>query len=241
VAKAQSAPIEEMQECAWACANWLLKQGFFANPFEDGEGPTLLPPDVICRLSDHINDDGAERARVVRELLMWLDYEVLPAIDGRREASRLLSRSSGPPKSGTDPSERADLIYGDADEEQLAERVRKMVTAQIALKTRIQKVVNRQAERAKLARQLPPIQLAQTYQLWLDSGEAVHRLLISPVSTKRRIPRTPRDWANARSAFEADFKEVGFSAKEILELIPKGGTKEALKARNRRARKRTQR
>ena len=236
MAKAQGGPVAEMQACAAACARWLLRNDFFTNPFDAGEGPTLQPPDVITRLLPHINDDGQERAQTVVALLMWLDWDVLPAIDGRREASRLQPREPDE-KYMPDPEAFVDLAFGDV-EEKLAVKVREIVASQSALKAKMQNVLIRQGERARLARLFASVELDTAYRLWLRAGKAVLRLLHSPVPPRRRIPRTAREWSLARSAFEGDFRQVGFTAAEIMELMPQGGSKEAFKARRRRARKR---
>jgi hypothetical protein len=240
VAKAKGAPVEEMQACAAACASWLLRNGFCTNPFDDGEGPTLPPPDASSRLLPHINEDGQEQARTVQALLSWLDWQVLPALDGRREGSRIRLEGSVPRGTVPDPKALAELLYGE-EEERLAEKVRGILGSQAALRSEMEKVLARQIRRASLAHQPPPPALAQFYRRWLADGEGLLKVLLWPGPTGRRIPRTMRDWLKARALFEADLKQVGFSAAEIMGLLPGGGSKEALKARSRRSRKRAAR
>lgn len=229
-----------MQACAASCASWLLREGFVTNPFDDGCGPTAQPPDVATRVLPHINDDGQAKARAVQTLLVWLDWQVLPALDGRREASRLRMRASPPHPTVPDPERTADLLFGEA-EEVLAEKIRAIVASQEALRPAVTTVLTRQIQRAELAHQPPPPELGHRYRRWLADGEALLGVVLSTGPTERRIPRTMSDWVRSRALFEADLKTVGFTPAEVLKLLPGGGTPRALRARGRRAQKRTTR
>jgi hypothetical protein len=226
-----------MQACAAACASWLLREGFFTNPFDDGCGPTAQPPDVITRLERRINEDGNEKARAVQTVLMWLDWQVLPALDGRRSASRQRLRESPPHATVPDPEGMAELLFGET-EELLAAKIRSIVASQEALRPVAEMVLTRQIQRAELARQPAPPELAHWYRRWLADGEALLRVVLSTGPTGRRVPRTLSEWQSARALFEADLKKVGFTPAEVLELLPGGGGQRALFARGRRARNR---
>lgn len=232
MAKAKGAPVEEMQVCAGRCAGWLLRHGFFTNPFDDGYGPTLPPPDVITRLLPSVDDDGQEKARAVRGVLVWLDWHVLPAVDGRREADGRRLRDMPPSDTVPDPLARAELIYGTA-EELLAAQVRSIVASQAALEAGVSKVVARQIERARIAGQPPP-ELARWYRRWLADGEEVLGQLLSRGPTGQRLPRTVSDWAASRTFLEGELRALEFTSAEVMELLPGGGSKAALKARQSR-------
>lgn len=168
----------------------------------------------------------------MRGVLVWLDWYVLPAVDGRREADGRRLRDSVPRRSLPDPPALAKLIYGSA-EERLAAQVRSVVASQAALESEVSKVVARQVERARIAG-LPAGDLARWYRRWLADGEGVLGQLISRGPTGRRVPRTLSDWIESRAVLEGDLRQVGFTAAEVMGLLPLGGSKAALQARRRR-------
>jgi hypothetical protein len=198
----------------------------------------MTPEQVILALpKGALQGDGDKRARQVLTTLLWLEQFVLPSLDGRRAAkSALLARQGA--KSGTpDAAAIADLLYGDT-EPRLAEAVRDIFDKQKRLEKQFRGVAERAEQKAKFAAQPDTKVILVMFRAWVDLSEAILTYLSPALPMGLKVPRGVADWNAARRTLEAHFKAAGFKNKEILLLLPHGGSMKALKARTRRARQR---
>lgn len=233
----------EMQACAVACASWLQRGQHCDQPGQRplaSKAPAMTPEQVILGLpKGALQGDGDKRARQVLTTLLWLEQTVLPALDGRRAAKREFLARSAVTSGISDAAAIADLLYGDA-EPRLAEAVRDVFDKQKRLEKQFRDVSERAEQKAKFAVQPDTKVLLVMFRAWLDLSEAILTYLSPALPMGLKVPRGVAEWNAARRTLEAQFKAVGFKNKEILALLPQGGSMKALKARTRRARRRAE-
>lgn len=228
--EAKEAPVSDIQACAAGCADWLRAEGFVNedNPF----GATGA--DVYFAF--HRKIEHFPLACSVFEVFAWLWVDVLPAIDGRREAERQQIAARKPAPEIPDPALTADLFFG-SHEHDFAKQLRGIWAPIAHLEPSVELLAKRHHERAVLARGVDTSKgLVAAFRICAYAGAKLRNLVEPSISSRGDfpIPHSVQEWNEARVRLEAQLHDARMEDPEIARVLPgAGGDREVYRRRRR--------